>query len=257
MAKANSSSFCSRVRAQTTCSRFAVDRLPHHITGSLHALAAIRRMIAAKAVFLWMSFTLLDFHVIGKRGSPVKASNWRVKNSTPPIGQRSKFMLLKCVVILPRLRQTKPMNGIESRPTWFGPYGSETLTSPAAALIVEVRGEIFAGTNFGIPIVRPYMVTSTIAGKPLAICPVSEERRLHAFGGQRLQDMLGIWRERTVIESQHDFLVVKRQSFAVLQSADARMLARIDYDRAAHAKCVRRALRRAGRSQTDDRSQEK
>src|SRR5262249_9893720 len=69
-----------------------------------------------------------------------------------------------------------------------------------------------------------------------------EERRLHAFGGERVEDAVGVGRQRAVVEGQHHLVVVERQRLAILHGADARMLVRVDGDGAAHAERAGRAL---------------
>ena len=68
-----------------------------------------------------------------------------------------------------------------------------------------------------------------------------EEGRLDALVVEHLEDLVGIFRQRTVVEGQDHFMVLQRQRLAVLHGADARMLARIDHEGAGGAERVRMA----------------
>ncbi len=59
-----------------------------------------------------------------------------------------------------------------------------------------------------------------------------EERRLDAFGGQRLQHLIAVRRQRTIVEGEHDLVVFERQGLAVLHGADLGVLRRVDHQRA-------------------------
>ena len=72
--------------------------------------------------------------------------------------------------------------------------------------------------------------------------PDQEEGRLHAFGGEGVEDAAGIRRQGTIVEGQDDFAVPERQRFVVLHRAQAHMLARVHDDRAADPHCARRAF---------------
>lgn len=84
------------------------------------------------------------------------------------------------------------------------------------------------------------------------VAPDHEERRLHAFGGEDIEDFRGVGRPRSVIERDHHFLLGERQRLDIGHGADARMFARVDHNGAADADGVRvgalggmRAARRA------------
>jgi hypothetical protein len=87
-----------------------------------------------------------------------------------------------------------------------------------------------------------------------------EERGLHAFAGEQVEDAIGIGRQRAVVEGQHHLVVLERQRFIVLPAAQPRVLGRIHHQRATHAERVRRAFGGArrpdagqGRQQTTGR----
>ena len=86
--------------------------------------------------------------------------------------------------------------------------------------------------------------------------PDHEEGRLHAFGRERVEDAIGVRRQRTVVESQHDLAVPERQRFPVLKAAEPSMLARIDDDGAADPERARRALGGACRPDADQGRQQ-
>jgi hypothetical protein len=60
-----------------------------------------------------------------------------------------------------------------------------------------------------------------------------EEGRLHTFRCEGLEDAVGVTRQRTIVECQHDLMIVKRQRFGVLHGADTGMLLGIDHECAA------------------------
>ena len=62
-----------------------------------------------------------------------------------------------------------------------------------------------------------------------------EERRLDAVGGENLQDLVAVFRQRTVVEGQHHLMIPERQRFRILHGADDGMCARIDHERARRA----------------------
>src|SRR5262249_36200688 len=57
-----------------------------------------------------------------------------------------------------------------------------------------------------------------------------------------LEDGVGVTRNRTIVERQHDLMIVKRQRFGVLHGADTGMLVGIDYECAADPERARWAL---------------
>jgi hypothetical protein len=57
-----------------------------------------------------------------------------------------------------------------------------------------------------------------------------EEGRLRAVGGENLEDLVRVFRQRTVVEGQHDLTICKRQRLVILHGADDGMRARIDND---------------------------
>jgi hypothetical protein len=69
---------------------------------------------------------------------------------------------------------------------------------------------------------------------------------LHAFRRQRVEDSVGIGRQRTVIESNDHLMVVERQRGPVLHAANARQSRRIDRNRPAGAQGIRVARARVG-----------
>ena len=81
-----------------------------------------------------------------------------------------------------------------------------------------------------------------------------EEGRLHAFGCECLEDAIGVRRQRTVVEGEHDFMVVERQRFAILHRADTGVLAGIDDKGATDAKSAGWAL--LGLRRADQQSQQ-
>src|SRR5262249_26262530 len=72
--------------------------------------------------------------------------------------------------------------------------------------------------------------------------PDHEEGRLHTFRCKGLEDAIGVTRQRTIVERQHDLMIVKRQRFGVLHGADAGMLSRVDYECAADPERARWVL---------------
>ena len=70
--------------------------------------------------------------------------------------------------------------------------------------------------------------------------------RLDAFGGEDVENLAGVGRNRPVVEGEHHFPVDKRQRLRIVHRADADMLAGIDDDGAAGAERVRdcRGIRR-------------
>ena len=57
-----------------------------------------------------------------------------------------------------------------------------------------------------------------------------EEGRLGAMGGENVEDLVGVFRQRTVVEGQHHLTIFKRQRLVILHGADDGMGARIDHD---------------------------
>jgi hypothetical protein len=57
-----------------------------------------------------------------------------------------------------------------------------------------------------------------------------------------LEDGGGVTRHGTIVECQHDLMIVKRQRFGVLHGADTRMLVGIDHECAADPEHARWAL---------------
>ena len=66
-----------------------------------------------------------------------------------------------------------------------------------------------------------------------------EERRLDALRGQNVEDLVGVRRQRAVIEGDDDFLVVERQRIRILHTAELLIGAKIDRQHAARAQRVR------------------
>src|SRR5262252_5725020 len=64
--------------------------------------------------------------------------------------------------------------------------------------------------------------------------PDHEEGGLHTFRCEGLENGVGVTRHRTIVERQHDLMIVKRQRFGVLHGADTGMLVRVDHECAAH-----------------------
>ena len=62
-----------------------------------------------------------------------------------------------------------------------------------------------------------------------------EEGRLHALGGEDVQDLVAVFRQRTVVEGQHHLMICQRQRLGILHGADDGMFARIDHQRARRA----------------------
>ncbi len=65
-----------------------------------------------------------------------------------------------------------------------------------------------------------------------------EERGLHAFGGEQIEDAIGIRRQRTIVEGQHHLVIVERQRFPILPAANARVFVHVDYESAAYPERV-------------------
>ncbi|MHC2265920.1 hypothetical protein ACVILJ_001303 [Bradyrhizobium diazoefficiens] len=73
----------------------------------------------------------------------------------------------------------------------------------------------------------------------LGLAADDEEGRLDALVGEDLEHLVGIFRQRTVVEGQDDLVILQRQRLAVLHRADARMLVRIDHEGAGGPERVR------------------
>ena len=65
-----------------------------------------------------------------------------------------------------------------------------------------------------------------------------EERRLDALRGEDVEDLIGIRRQRAVVEGDDDFLVVQRQRVRILHAAELLVVAEIDRQHAAGAERV-------------------
>ena len=63
--------------------------------------------------------------------------------------------------------------------------------------------------------------------------------RLHALGGEDIEDLIGVGRQRAVIESEDDLLVGERERVGILHAPDALQLRRIDGKHAARSQRVR------------------
>ena len=59
-----------------------------------------------------------------------------------------------------------------------------------------------------------------------------EEGCLHALRGEDVENLVAVARQRAVVEGQHHLVIPQRQRLGILHGADARMLARIDHQRA-------------------------
>ena len=57
-----------------------------------------------------------------------------------------------------------------------------------------------------------------------------EEGRLRAVGGENVEDLVAVFRQRAVIEGQHHFMILERQRLGILHGADDEMGTRIDHD---------------------------
>ena len=62
---------------------------------------------------------------------------------------------------------------------------------------------------------------------------------LHAMLGQHVEHAIGVWRQRAVVEGQHDLLVLERQRVGVLHRADAGKFARVHRHHPAGAERIR------------------
>src|SRR5205809_336292 len=51
-------------------------------------------------------------------------------------------------------------------------------------------------------------------------------------GGEDVEDLVAVFRQRTVVEGQHHLMVRQRQRLGILHGADDVMFARIDHERA-------------------------
>ena len=83
-----------------------------------------------------------------------------------------------------------------------------------------------------------------------------EERGLHAFGGEQIEDAIGIGRQRTVVEGQHHLVVVERQRFPILPAANARVFVHVDHESAADPERVGRAFGSARRPDAEQRGEQ-
>src|SRR5262249_48578305 len=63
--------------------------------------------------------------------------------------------------------------------------------------------------------------------------PDHEEGGLHTFRCEGLENGVGVTRQRTIVERQHDLMIVKRQRFGVLYGAYTGMLSGVDHECAA------------------------
>src|SRR5262249_16390756 len=72
--------------------------------------------------------------------------------------------------------------------------------------------------------------------------PDHEEGRLHTFRCEGLENGGGVTRYRTIVERQHDLMIVKRQRFRVLHGTDTGMLSRVNHECAAGPERARWAL---------------
>ena len=79
-----------------------------------------------------------------------------------------------------------------------------------------------------------------------------EEGRLGAMGGEDVEDLVAVFRQRTVVEGEDYLMIFQRQRLGILHGADQRILPRIDHQRARRADRIgmpgaiggRRGLRR-------------
>ena len=62
-----------------------------------------------------------------------------------------------------------------------------------------------------------------------------EIRRLHALRSEDVENLVGIGRQRAVIEGENDLFVVERQRVGILHVADPRILGGIEREHAARA----------------------
>ncbi len=62
---------------------------------------------------------------------------------------------------------------------------------------------------------------------------------IHAMLGQHVEHAIGVWRQRAVVEGQHDLLVLERQRMGILRRADAGKLSRVHRQHPAGAERVR------------------
>ena len=72
--------------------------------------------------------------------------------------------------------------------------------------------------------------------------PDHEEGRLHTFRCEGLENGGGVTRYRTIVERQHDLMIVKRQRFRVLHGTDTGMLSGVNHECAADPERARWAL---------------
>ena len=78
-------------------------------------------------------------------------------------------------------------------------------------------------------------------GIVLGLASDQKKGRLGAMGGENVEDLVGVFRQRSVIESQHHLVVFERQRLVILHGADDGVRARIDHDGARCADSVRMA----------------
>ena len=72
--------------------------------------------------------------------------------------------------------------------------------------------------------------------------PDHEEGRLHTFRCEGLENGDGVTRYGTIVERQHDLIIVKRQRFRILHGTDTGMLSGVNHECAADPKSARWAL---------------
>src|SRR5208282_6889960 len=65
-----------------------------------------------------------------------------------------------------------------------------------------------------------------------------KEHRLHTLSGENVENLIGIARHWTVVESEYDFLIGQRERRRMLHGPDAGIFPWIDSEHTARSKCV-------------------
>ena len=83
-----------------------------------------------------------------------------------------------------------------------------------------------------------------------------EEGCLDALGRERVENAVGVGRQRTIVEGQDDFVVHQRQGFGILKAAEAQVLIGIDHERAADPERIGRAFGSTGTPHAEERGEQ-
>ncbi len=125
--------------------------------------------------------------------------------------------------------------GIAERGAYIGDAVVDLLPHFLARQFLHARRMILGVRADGMPFLVDPADPCGIGPRHLAD---QEIRGLHALRGENVEDLVGIARQRTVVEGQHHFFVGERQRLPVLHQADLRQLAGFENQHAAGAECV-------------------